>query len=309
MNKISIRQKQVLNLLTEEFESISGVSARLKISKNRVYKIAQNLKKKGLLIRLKSGGYIKGGVTKGVTSVSCGKFETSVSCGTSHKIRLHGLRFRVKIIDSGGQVFNNDFVDFGDYSVYFYPSSVVLMVKKSFFGFSPLDALGDASDYLDFCLCRLENKFNLVLKKSGVNNIVNSSGHYSEIKNGVAYRMKKHKFQVRDKGGKVWLIIDNSFNLHELETIGKTAFDDSEVLKPFLNDLRDFPDIPLRSQHYKITESLIKAVENIGNLSIKNKSDLNVLFKSFDNLLKPFNNLGGNVDNLGDLSSIPEYIG
>lgn len=68
--------------------------------------------------------------------------------------------------------------------------------------------------------------------------------HYADVDNGLAKLYNKkgvRKLEVVDGRGK-WLLVDNSFNLNELETVHKeTAVRDMDsVVKPFFNDLKEF---------------------------------------------------------------------
>jgi hypothetical protein len=70
-----------------------------------------------------------------------------------------------------------------------------------------------------------------------------SKQHYSRVHSTLARMLEERgeKLSVKDPvDGRVWMLIDNSFNLHETEHIHKDrAHDDSEGWQRFANDLRD----------------------------------------------------------------------
>jgi hypothetical protein len=71
------------------------------------------------------------------------------------------------------------------------------------------------------------------------------SGEFAETNNELArdYNDRKDKLMVRGtEDNKVWLIVDNSFNLHEMETThSKFSMDDAIKVTDHFNDIRDFP--------------------------------------------------------------------
>lgn len=82
------------------------------------------------------------------------------------------------------------------------------------------------------------------LKINGYYRIKFSRQHYSLIRNGLAKLYNKdprRKLQVRDEGG-LWLLIDNSYNLEELEAVHpETAQEDNKHVQDFFNSLKKAP--------------------------------------------------------------------
>jgi len=122
-----------------------------------------------------------------------------------------------------------------------------------------------------------------------------SRQHYALIKNSLAKQYDKEgkKLFCYTKDG-LWFIIDNSYNLHEAETIHpNTALTDNEKIQNWFNGLKETPITPeqilqmqynqTKQQEYYAknikthTESIIKLKENI---SIMNK-----LLKKMDSKL------------------------
>lgn len=70
-----------------------------------------------------------------------------------------------------------------------------------------------------------------------------SRQHYALIKNALAkqYDRENKKLYVSNENGKQWFIIDNSFNLHEAETIDPdTADQDNLKIQKFFNGIKSF---------------------------------------------------------------------
>ena len=71
-----------------------------------------------------------------------------------------------------------------------------------------------------------------------------SRQHYSLVKNALAQQYDKegNKLQVYNEDG-LWFLIDNSFNLHEAETVHpKTSVDDNRKVQNYFNGVKKFED-------------------------------------------------------------------
>lgn len=90
-----------------------------------------------------------------------------------------------------------------------------------------LDYVNDITSYLGINLPQIKFKV--------------SRQHYALIKNALAeqYNREGKKLFVRDLGG-LWLIIDNSFALNELETIGKNSDVASKKVQDFFNGIKSY---------------------------------------------------------------------
>ncbi len=90
----------------------------------------------------------------------------------------------------------------------------------------------------------LEHKLKTSFKINGNYLFSVSRQHYSLIKNELAryYNNNKKKLEVY-QNGKLWFLIDNSFNLEEAECIDpiKSDIDADDKISPFFNSLRDAP--------------------------------------------------------------------
>jgi len=97
-----------------------------------------------------------------------------------------------------------------------------------------------------------------------------SRQHYSLVKNALAkqYERDGKKLQVYSENG-LWFVIDNSYNLHEAETVHpKTAVDDNEKVQNFFNGLK-------ATENYT-PQIMMKAVtlnaQNLNNYAVHLKS-------------------------------------
>jgi len=67
----------------------------------------------------------------------------------------------------------------------------------------------------------------------------------------------KDKILVHGKDGRVWFVIDKSKGVHEHEyTHTDKALDDSEVMEPWLNDRRQYPDLPHDSEIWRVISAI-----------------------------------------------------
>jgi len=104
-----------------------------------------------------------------------------------------------------------------------------------------------------------------------------SRQHYSLVKNALArqYDREGKKLEVYDEGG-FWLSIDNSFNLHELETIHpKTADQDNKKVQDFFNGIKQyegFTPLFLMETMGKCVQSTIQNAQNLDQYVIHLKA-------------------------------------
>lgn len=103
-------------------------------------------------------------------------------------------------------------------------------------------------------------KINLMINNQW--QIKPSRKHFSLIKNALAkkYNYNKEKLFVSDNCG-LWLLIDNSFNLNELEIIrGDHKRDSKDItdnsIVPFFNDLKNNPELPVLSEMYNLIDEI-----------------------------------------------------
>jgi hypothetical protein len=99
----------------------------------------------------------------------------------------------------------------------------------------------DAIYELERILVGFENKLNVSIRYQGKFKFRPSRQHYSLIRNELAkdFEERKDKLRILAEDGTTWLLIDNSFQLNELETQHTiTAQDDNKVVKDDFNALK-----------------------------------------------------------------------
>ena len=120
----------------------------------------------------------------------------------------------------------------------------------SYFAQEPLQAFRMAFFDCVRLLVGLENLFHI--RNTGgfkINSnywIKPSRHHYSLINNELAKKLNqdKVKLEIRDEKNKIWMLIDNSFNLNECEYIDpKKNIVDATGFKRFFNEIRKEPEI------------------------------------------------------------------
>ena len=230
--KITKTEQEVLLMLTEDFLTPNKIAIRRGTSVRAVYKHIENLKEKGL-------------INKSYKMVHKSGFgcEPFLSEG-SGRYRLHALELSVKPLHLS-EFFRKQrgkrLVVDGN-TVVVYESKVEVYVGRSFWGESVQRATSLADRYISRLLVRLENDLKTILVKDRANNVSIVNAHYSDVRNGLAREcnVSKDKIKVYASDGKLWFLIDNSFNLNEAETVHRQSSrrDMEEVVAPFFNDLR-----------------------------------------------------------------------
>jgi hypothetical protein len=121
--------------------------------------------------------------------------------------------------------------------------SVVVWFKRSFWGSSAQEAHDFAlSDFRDWVF-GLERFLKVKLFQGERLRFKVCRNHFALVRNDLAklYDRENRKLQVYSDSG-LWLIIDNSFNLFELEAVApKSALPDNKVVQDFFNGLRENP--------------------------------------------------------------------
>lgn len=124
-----------------------------------------------------------------------------------------------------------------------------------------------------------------------------SRQHYSLVKNALAQQYDKegNKLQVYNEDG-LWFLIDNSFNLHEAETVHpKTSVDDNKKVQDYFNGVKKLenytPQFVVNSmqgiQNNQLVfaenmKSHIKAIQDVGNATQMLKEEVIHLRKVID---------------------------
>lgn len=291
-SKLTSREKQVLDLLIKDFLTSKQICKRLNISVQRVNHYIRSLRKKGLL---------KSGVSKNVTTL-----KPFVSDGI---IRLHGEHWRLGIIcgsDKFDSLFKqSNFLVVDSNTVKLSRGSVNVYSGQHFVGDSVELVTRDSMEYWSRFFVRLEYQLGLSLLKSRYENVKRVSAHYARVKDEIAEELEKEGDRIKifnEDDGKLWFVCDNSFNLHESETVHPETsdVDMSDVVVPWLQDLKSqrtllpsqLSDLVLESRNLikNLSVTHLDPLTTITN-EIKSSGDIVHVFKKYEVQIKGFSDL------------------
>ena len=222
---------EVLNYLSIDFLTESQIAVKRKCSQQAINRLVQRLREKGVI----------NAVNKRVVKTR------PTSQPTAHQIRLHAQEFNIQIIFKDERYIkqlkkcNNLFID-GN-RVILYKNSIEIYSTQMFFGETAQASTSKSFIYWNYFFTKLENELKIIILKDRYQNIKLVNNHYAEIHNEFSKECNinadKIKITTTDDG-KLWFLIDNSFNLHEAETVHpQTAKPDIENVTRFFNDIRD----------------------------------------------------------------------
>lgn len=225
-------EADVLFLLTEEFLTPKQISLRRKKTKQAISQTIKRLRKKGFI------------------SLANKRLDQEAHTGQPLRIRLHGEMFHINILWKDDRYKNilgrvNQLMLDGN-TVRLHADSVDVYSNRSFFGESATKATAESIPYWQRFFLRLENELKINVLKERYQNISRVKAEYAHVDSDIAKKAEEEGRRIRlfsFDDGKLWFVVDNSFNLHESETVHpKTAQRDmSEVIEPFLQDLRRNP--------------------------------------------------------------------
>lgn len=242
---------EVLKFLSQ-FLTIPQIAKQLKVSRTAVYKRINKLLELQLIQKIGKGYNL---TEKGLQILNG---------SSSNQIRLHNLCFKITIFNKPNnwelkrsqivqmrsfsksvplQNTSYEIHSFSNLKVKTTPNSI-LFYMPTFYGKDTDDCFRQALDSLWNAISKVENLFKVTLVKDRKCNIEIISQHYAKLQDSLAkiYKNEDSKLYVQDEQGNIWLIADYSFRVNELETIyNKTAKEDMDTVKDFLNDLRKNP--------------------------------------------------------------------
>jgi len=296
--QLSKAQQDVLYLLTKEFLTINKIAIRRGTSNKAVYKIIKRLKKKGIVSNLEQG------VEKNLCGFQPFKkvsINNTPTFPVEHQIRLHSQEFNIRILYkdqkyknllSKAKLNKANTIYIDGNTIRLFKNTIEVYSGHSFYADDVKTATADSFIYWNRLFSILENDLKVILIKSRSQNIKLVKHHYAEINNEFAKdcEVKADKIKVyTTDDNKIWFLIDNSFNLHEAETIHPTtARQDMDIIKPFFNDLRDKKP-PLLSEVWQVLGTLANQ-PNIYTNSI------NALTKQINLHLEVMQNIGNGVN-------------
>ena len=131
-------------------------------------------------------------------------------------------------------------LDFHGNKIWLTNKSIIIYEKESFISELARETKSEAINHFLKIINRLERHLRANFSTHGKYRFKVTRQHYSLIRNALArqYNATGRKLEVySDKG--LWLLIDNSFNLNELETLhAKTALTDNKKIQDFFNGLK-----------------------------------------------------------------------
>lgn len=234
--KLTPAEREVLFFLVEEFLTPKQISIRRQCTLQAVSNIISSLKKKGAFDLAKNLVYQNLGTGK-------------PSKLNIHQIRLHGEQFHITIIYETPKykkilrVCNNLNVD-GN-TVRIFRNCIDVYSGQVFWGNDAEKATYNSISYWNRVFKRLEHELGVIILKARAQNIKRVKAEYAEVNNNLAKEIEPSREKIRiysNDDGKLAFLLDNSFNLHEFETVHpKTSEQDmQQVAAPFFNDLRDY---------------------------------------------------------------------
>lgn len=291
ISKPTKREQDIINLTKEGIISTKQMAARIQTTQRNVQLILQNLKKKGML-----------GLTSPIAKESEGTNEVSEG------IRLHAQQFTIQPITKGIK-YNKAIgkkIDIDSNTILIHSDVVQYYCNQSFFGSDVWAATAKSMVYFDRIIKTLENELQSILIKPRSQNITLVKSEYAHIENGLAKKMEREGEKIRIRGneeGKVWFIIDNSWKLHEAETIGKNAQRDMQrVVEPFFNDMRDKENY-LPSDTKEMLDNLAIISKNLTENQQQIDSKTNQYLNLLEIQTKATSHLAANIE-----SHIPSWM-
>jgi len=234
----------------------STISKELNVSEQRINYYIKTLKAKGL-----------------IKKVSYGTWETTKNLSAvTNEIRGHAFQWVIKLekrfdwskllIDKNIQFrlipSNKAYrIILNDKKIWLNKKSIVIYDKESYFSTTALESRKIAVYSMIETLNILKNKLNI---EFDITDFKVSRHHYSLIKNNLAIQCDKEgkRINIFNKNG-LWFTIDNSYNLHEAETLHpETALIDSIGLQNYLNSHKD--------TNWKVTpQFLLESINQVTN--------------------------------------------
>lgn len=233
-------EKEILYYLTQEFLTVEQIATRRGTSLNAIYKVRKKLLNYGLINKAN----IATSTVVNVVEKKRGHSKQPLK----NMIRLHAEHYHINLVWCDGNYrslvgkrvhrFSLD-----DNTVMCYRNCIEVYSNSSFFGLTPDEADSKAMNYWSRFFSKLESKLKVVIVKNGSMNITRVRSEWAETDNELAKSSLRENQKIRVVGedGKVWLIVDNSFNFKEIENVHPRTgkHDMQNIVQPFFNDLRN----------------------------------------------------------------------
>ena len=254
-----------------------GTKEEMQKYKSKIYYYVRKLEEKGQIKKIGEGIYQ---ANSGATFVQLTK-------GVGKSIRSHAYRFllRVPFITNYELIFkkqsllnklkakqvpqgisfrvNRHLIVMSKESI-----QVIFYSGKSFF-------VDSAKTGDELAILELKKTIQILEKKIGINlkwgqhwQFNCFSKHHARINDSLAKYYNNrgiNQIYIKDNSGKVWLLIDNSFNLFEFEGVDsiKATQDIDEVITPFMNKIREDPFLldKLVRENEELKKNMITMIE------------------------------------------------
>lgn len=232
----------ILNLIKEHYYP-AQIAKKLGITKQRLNYYIATLKRQGCIKKLSQGAwlYIKDYEPKRVKKINMGSYAHPTAKKdlliSEDNVRGHAFMFHLKLRHIPNWVNRIDYMIKKDIiykplknkgqrilikgrKVHLFDQSIIVYDKESYVAEKAKETKSLAIyEYLTI-IKKIESLFNVsfMYRKKYQFKVIRE--HYALIKNSLARQYDKEgkKLQVYNHKG-LWLLIDNSFNLHELETL------------------------------------------------------------------------------------------
>ncbi|MEI7718628.1 MAG: winged helix-turn-helix domain-containing protein [archaeon] len=188
-------------------------------------------------------------------------------------------------------------LEFKDRKIWLTDKSIIIYEKSSYLADTSKESQERAIQDMLALMKSLEKHLQANFKTGRYYKFKVSRQHYSLVKNALAQQYDKegNKLQVFNEDG-LWFLIDNSFNLHEAETVHpKTSVDDNKKVQDYFNGVKKLenytPQFVVNSmqgiQNNQIIfaenmKSHIKAIQDVGNATQMLKEEVIHLRKVID---------------------------
>ena len=226
--ELTMTEKEVLHLLTDEFLTIKNIAKQKGISIQAVYKTIKKLKQKG--------AYDSG----------LNKVENSQSTFNQSDLRLHGQELNIRIINQSPKYqlelnkSNTIFLD-GN-TIRLYKNSIEIYSGQSFLGKSINESELKSLDYWKRFMFRLEHDLNIILVKNRSRNIKIVNQHWARGNSEICDNSREFRERVwvyAEEDGKLAFITDDSFGFREDEAVHPvTSKPDRKAIDKQVNDWR-----------------------------------------------------------------------
>jgi len=199
--------------------------------------------------------------------------------------------------------------------VWFCSKSIVIWYNEgeSIFGESAKDCMKLAIYEMKAILKHIERNLRVSLNNRGKYVFNISKSHYGKVNDELAKTINESKEKLSlysDKDGKQWCLIDNSFNLHEIETVhtDTSQIDMDNVVKPLLNGSKKFYE----DNKVSFTPQLMmNLLGDITNANAKAQTQIQEIATGLNAVVKIIN-INNNNNNTPDETNNPRkpyYVG